>query len=66
MRKMVLLIDKYRQNLKQIIAQPLTGVCCQWRDSASYDSAVLIETYVLRGKFSREIATAQQPPDRYA
>jgi len=39
-----------------------TGVCCQWRGSASYDSDVHIETFVLRGKFSGEIATEQQPP----
>lgn len=42
----------------------LTGVCCQWRGSASYDSDVHIETFVLRGKFSGEIATEQQPPNR--
>ena len=40
----------------------VTGVCCQWRGSASYDSDVHIETFVLRGKFSGEIATEQQPP----
>lgn len=39
----------------------LTGVCCQWRGSASYDSDVQIETFVLRSKFSGEIATDQQP-----
>ena len=44
--------------------QLLTGVCCQWRDSASYDSDVHIETLVLRGKYSGEIATEQQPPSR--
>jgi len=40
----------------------LTGVCFQWRGSASYDSDVHIETFVLRGKFSGKIATKQQPP----
>ena len=40
----------------------VTGVCCQWRGSASYDSDVHIETFVLRGKFSGEIATEQQTP----
>jgi len=42
--------------------QAVTGVCCQWRDSASYDRDVHIETFVLRGKFSDKIATEQQPP----
>jgi len=46
------------------INQPITGVCCQWRGSASYDSEVQIETFVLRGKFSGEIAPEQQPPIR--
>lgn len=40
----------------------VTSVCCQWRDSASYDSDEVIETFVLRRKFSGEIATEQQPP----
>jgi len=40
----------------------VTGVCCQWRGSASYDSEVQMETFVLRGKFSGKIATEQQPP----
>ena len=39
-------------------AQPLTGGCCQWRDSASYDRNVHIEIVVLCGKFSGKIATA--------
>jgi len=45
--------------------QAVTGGCCQWRDSASYDSVEVIETFVLRAKFSGEIATEQQPPIRY-
>lgn len=45
--------------------QPITGVCCQWRDSDSNDSDVDIETFVLRGKYSGEIATEQQAPIRY-
>jgi hypothetical protein len=45
--------------------QAVTGVCCQWRDSGSYDSDVDIETFVLRRKFSGKIATEQQPPNRY-
>jgi len=49
---------------EKIITQLLTGVCCQWRGSASYDSTVVIETFVLRGNFSDEIATEQQPPIR--
>jgi len=43
----------------------ITGVCCQWRGSASYDSEVVIETFVLRGIFSGEIATEQQQLNRY-
>jgi len=43
----------------------VTGVCCQWRGSASYDSEVQMETFVLRGKFSGKIATEKQPPNRY-
>jgi hypothetical protein len=45
--------------------QLVTGVCCQWRGSASYDSEVLIETVVLSRKFSGEVATEQQPPSRW-
>lgn len=32
----------------------ITSGCCQWRGSASYDSDVHIETYVLRGKVGAE------------
>ena len=42
----------------------VTGVCCQWWDSAPYDRDVHIETFILRGKFSGQIATEQQPPKR--
>ena len=42
----------------------LTGVCFQWRGSASYDSDEHIETFVLRRNFSGKIATEQQPPKR--
>lgn len=45
--------------------ETLTGVCCQWRGSGSYDSDVRIETFVLRGKFCGKIATEQQAPNRY-
>jgi hypothetical protein len=44
--------------------QCITGVCCQWRCSASYYSDEHIETFVLRGKYSGEIATEQQPSNR--
>lgn len=44
--------------------ETLTGGCCQWRGSSSYDSEVQIETFVLNGKFSDKIATEQQPPTR--
>jgi len=45
--------------------QAVTGGCCQWRDSASYDSEVVNEPFVLRRKFSGKIATVQQPPNRW-
>jgi len=47
-----------------VFAQLLTGVCCQWQDSGSYDREVHIEIFVLRGNFSGRIATEQQPPKR--
>ncbi len=50
-----------RHNKKQSI----TRVCCQRRDSASYDRDVHTETVLLRGKFISEIATEQQPPNRW-
>lgn len=49
----------------QTEGQPITGVCCQWRDSDSFDRDMQLETFVLRGKFCSEIATEQQPPNRY-
>jgi hypothetical protein len=57
---------KYDKHLTivQKVGQLVTGVCCQWRGSASYDRDVHIETFVLRGNFSGEIATEQQPPSR--
>ncbi len=58
-------LKNYLKPLTDKNAQLVTGVCCQWRDSASYDSDVHIETFVLRGKFSGKIATEQQPPIRY-
>jgi len=45
--------------------ETLTGVCCQWRGNASYHSDMQTETFVLRGNLSGEIATEQQPPNRY-
>jgi len=44
-------------------AQLVTGGCCQWRDSASYDSDEVVETIVLRGKFSDEPPNSK-PPER--
>lgn len=41
----------------------VTGVCCQWRGCGSFNTYVHIETFVLRGKYSGEIATEQQPPN---
>jgi hypothetical protein len=58
-------LKNYLKPLTGMNAQLVTGVCCQWRGSASYDSDVHFETFVLRGKFSGEIATEQQPPIRY-
>jgi len=54
-RKIEIRTDRKRKH------ETLTGVCCQWRGSASYDSEVQMETFVLRGKFSGKIATEQQP-----
>jgi len=51
-----------RHNTTEKKNERITGVCFQWRDSGSYDSEVQIETFVLRRKFSGEIATEQQPP----
>ena len=44
--------------------QAVTGGCCQWLGSASYDSVEVIETFVLRGKFSDEPPNST-PPERY-
>ena len=44
------------------VGQLVTGGCCQWRGSAWYDSDLVNETFILRRKFSGEIATEQQPP----
>jgi len=41
--------------------QLVTGGCCQWRDSASYDSAVYFETVVLRRKYSVEPPNSTPP-----
>jgi hypothetical protein len=46
--------------------ETLTGVCYQYCCSASYDSEMQIVTFVLLSKFSGEIATEKQPPNRYA
>jgi len=48
----------------KIERQHVTGGCCQWRDSASYDTDVHVETVVLRGKFSDEPPNST-PPERY-
>ncbi len=53
-----------RHDFAKTEGQPITGVCCQWRDSGSYDRDVHVETFVLRGKFCGVIATEQQPPSR--
>ena len=44
--------------------QLVTGGCCQWQSSTSYDSAVHLETAVLRGKYSDEPPNST-PPERY-
>lgn len=43
--------------------QLVTGGCCQWQDSASYDSDVHVKTVVLRRKFSDEPPNST-PPNR--
>lgn len=43
--------------------QLVTGGCCQWRGSASFDSYMVIETFVLRRKFSDEPPNST-PPNR--
>ena len=40
----------------------VTGGCCQWRGSASYDRVVRIACFVHFRKYSDKIATEQQPP----
>ena len=42
----------------------VTGGCCQWQSSSSYDSDVYVETVVLRGKYSDEPPNST-PPERY-
>jgi len=44
--------------------QAVTGGCCQWRGSGSFDNDVHIEIFVFRIKFSGKIATEQHPPIR--
>ena len=46
-------------------AQLVTGGCCQWRGSASYNSDVYVETVVFRGKVSDEPPNST-PPERCA
>jgi len=43
----------------------ITSGCCQWRGSASYDSDVHIETYVLRGKVGAENRHRTATASRY-
>jgi len=43
--------------------QLVTGGCCQWQSSTSYDSAVHVETVVPRRKFSDEPPNST-PPER--
>ena len=45
--------------------QLVTGGCCQWQSSTSYDSAVHVETVVPRRKFSDEPPNST-PPERWA
>lgn len=57
-------LKNYLKPLTDKNAQLVTGGCCQWRDSASYDREVRTGSFVLRRKFSSAIATEQQPPIR--
>lgn len=50
--------------MKNTQHETLTGGCCQWRGSPSYDSDEHIETAVLRGKYSIEPPNST-PPERY-
>lgn len=43
--------------IKLLNPQCITGVCFQWRGSASYDSEMINETFVLSGNLRGEIAT---------
>jgi hypothetical protein len=61
----IMIQEHYKRDCFMNETQPITGVCCQWRCGASYDSDVHIETFLLREKFRGEIATEQQPPNRY-
>jgi len=45
-------------------AQLVTGGCCQWQCSSSYDSDGHVETVVFRRKFSDEPPNST-PPERY-
>ena len=51
--------------MKNIQHETLTGGCCQWLGSNSYDSDEVIETFVLRRKFSDEPPNST-PPERWA
>jgi len=60
--------EKYAAKMKDRMTrdkngQLVTGGCCQWRGSTSYDSDVVIETFVLRRKFSDEPPNST-PPER--
>ena len=58
MRLVLTLTDTFKDG------QLVTGGCCQWQDSASYDSDVHVKTVVLRRKFSDEPPNST-PPNRY-
>jgi len=56
-------MKNYLKPLTENNAQLVTGGCCQWQGSASYDSDVVIETFVFRRKFSVEPPNSI-PPER--
>jgi len=55
---------RQQTEIREIKHQAVTGGCCQWQSSTSYDSAVYVETVVPRRKFSDEPPNST-PPDRY-
>ena len=58
MRLVLTLTDTFKDG------QLVTGGCCQWRGSPSYDSVVHVKTVVLPRKFSVEPPSAEAEAHR--